>query len=177
MVAAGQMHVDRRIERARRCSQNAAMSSAFCLVLDAAKRQPTLPVQATSPARIEDASVARPSAAIAPRPPAQRRHPATPESSRFCQTVRRISPSPKSSRDCSEPAHLLGRHPARASASTPTQLRPGCFCVCTPICADAGRHRRGRWATASAGTRSSVRPASLRRRRDISRSPSRRAHT
>ena len=57
----------------------------------------------------------------------------TPEISRFCQTVSRISPSPRSLRDL---------RPARASASpvslptgstTPIQFKPVCFCACTPM--------------------------------------------
>ena len=67
--------------------------------------QPVLPVQATRPRRIALASMARPSASICCLA-ASIFSSGTPEISRFCQTVRRISPSPQLARDFGEAFHL-----------------------------------------------------------------------
>ena len=64
MMAAGQMNIDRRVER-RRASRTSARSprrGAWCRT--AANLQPVLPVQATRPERMALASIARPSASI-----------------------------------------------------------------------------------------------------------------
>src|SRR5690242_16284363 len=92
--AAGEMNVEWE-SSCTRLSHHCAIASAWRLVSDMASRQPILPVQATSPARIEVALVERPSAAMAASASA-RCVCGTPEINRFCQTVSRMSPSPKS---------------------------------------------------------------------------------
>ena len=80
---------------------------------------------------------------------------ATPEISRFCQTVRRISPSPRSRAIVGEAAHLLGRELAdRQHDADPVQARL--------LLRDARRYgpmrsNAGRGAIASAATRVSLR--------------------
>ena len=106
-----------------RLSHQRAISSACRLVSEAANLQPTLPVQATRPARIEVALVERPSASIFACASATWSD-GTPEISKFCQTVSRISPSPRLARDLGEAAHLGGRHLAdRQHDAEPVQLR------------------------------------------------------
>ena len=73
--------------------------------------QPVLPVQATRPARMALASMARPSASI-PFCAALSLAVGTPEISRFCQTVSLMSPSPRSRATAGNAAHLRDRHAA-----------------------------------------------------------------
>ena len=129
------------VSSATRASHQCAISSACSLVCAAAKRQPVAPVQATSPARIELASVARPSAAIALR------RGATLSSAR-----RRSAGSARRSggyrrrhvaRDVGEAAHLRGGQLAdRQHDADPVQALPA-SARCTPIWASAveGRAR------------------------------------
>ncbi len=72
----------------------AAISLALRFVSALANLQPKLPVQATSPARIEVARVPSPIAAMA-EVTGSTSSSLTPEIIRFCQTVRRMSPSPE----------------------------------------------------------------------------------
>ena len=91
-----------------------------------------------------------------PRSRLQRSSSATPEISRFCQTVRRISPSPNVCARSARPRICSGDSRPSFSA-TPTQFRPLCFCGCTPIWASLSKVGRG--AIASAGTRCSGWPS------------------
>ena len=59
----------------------------------------------------------------------------TPEISRFCHTVSRISPSPISRAIVGKPAHLRDRQIVRPVRTTPIQCSPSCFCAWMPICA------------------------------------------
>src|SRR4051795_13459471 len=76
-------------------SHQSAISPAWRLVSEAANLQPAFPVHATSPARMCDALTERPivSMAAVATPTFSSR---TPDISRFCQTVSRMSPSPRS---------------------------------------------------------------------------------
>ncbi len=80
----------------------------------------------------------------------------TPEIKRFCQTVRRISPSPSARAMPARPRIWSGVSRPTGS-TTPMKFRPSCFCACTPIWAT--RSTGGRGASASGGTRSRVRPS------------------
>ncbi len=71
--------------------------------------QPVLPVQATRPARMLEAFEVSP-IACRRASTSSARSAATPEISRFCQTVRRISPSPKLVRNAGQAAHLRRGH-------------------------------------------------------------------
>ncbi len=127
---------------ATRGSHQSPISAAWRLVFDAAKRQPALPVQAIRPARMWEASTASPIcliAAIASSTLSSR----TPEISRFCQTVRRISPSPRSRATLARP-RICSQVILPSGTETPIQFRPSCFCLCTPICAmrSAGPRRK-----------------------------------
>jgi hypothetical protein len=83
-------------------------------------------VQAIRPARIEDAFVESPNAPIAAST-ASTRSVGIPEMSRFCQTVSRISPSPKSRAMLANP-RICSPVSLPTGSATPTQLSPGCFC-------------------------------------------------
>ena len=111
--------------------------------------QPALPVQAISPARISEVLIARPIASIAAIASATLSS-RTPDISRFCQTVRRISPSPRSCAILARP-RICSQVTLPSGSATPIQFRPSCFCWCTPIC--AMRSNAGRGASASGGTR------------------------
>src|SRR5579883_1162076 len=74
----------------------------------------------------------------------------TPEIRRFCQTVKRISPSPRSTAILARP-RICWQLNLPSGSETPIQLRPSCFCRCTPMW--AVRSKPGRGAKASAGTR------------------------
>ena len=111
MVAAGQVDVDRHVEREPRFDMRGDLS-AWPLVSLAANLQPAIAGAGDQPGA--DARWPRsrgPSAAMRASTSATRAS-GTSEISRFCQTVRRMSPSPHWSRDRREPAHLLGRQPA-----------------------------------------------------------------
>ena len=75
---------------------------------------------------------------------------------RFCQTVRRISPSPRSRATAARP-RICSTVILPTGSTTPIQFKPGCFCGCTPIW--AARSKAGRGSSASPGTRSSLRPS------------------
>ena len=133
VMAAGEMDVERRLDRRPRVSHQSPISAACRLVSDAANLQPAFPVQATSPARIDEASTASPSALIAAVASA---------------TLSSARPKSKGSATPSgEYRHRRDRARSwrgRASAqqvslpigsTTPIQFRPPCFCSCTPICA------------------------------------------
>ena len=96
-----------------------------------------------------EALVESPSAAMRASTSATRAS-GTPEKRKFCQTVRRISPSPHwraiaaISRICSVVSLPTG-------STTPTQFNPACFCGCTPRCAK--RSVAGRGAMSPAATR------------------------
>ncbi len=105
------------------------------------------------PARIAVAFVVRPSAAIAASASATFSS-GTPEISRFCQTVRRISPSPRSAAIFASP-RICVTVILPTGNTTPIQFSPACFCARTPIC--AARSKAGRGFTASAGARVSLR--------------------
>ena len=69
----------------------------------------------------------------------------TPDINRFCQTVRRISPSPRSCAILASP-RICSQVILPSGSATPIQFKPSCFCLCTPICAmrSNGRPRRKR---------------------------------
>ena len=92
--AAGQVDVERLVERRCARSRCSASRSAWPLVSVAENLQPVLPVQAIEPAAHRARPVSRPSAAIAPPRPRRRRASGMSEISRFCQTVRRSVPLP-----------------------------------------------------------------------------------
>ena len=108
MMAAREMDVDRLIEGDARLAP-LAMSSAWALVSAAENRHPREPVQATSPARIDDARQSSPALSTAALA-SPRCASGIPEIKRFCQTVRRRSPSPKSRAMRGERAHLGAVH-------------------------------------------------------------------
>ena len=56
----------------------------------------------------------------------------TPEISRFCHTVSRISPSPRSCAILASP-RICSQVTLPSGKATPIQFRPVCFCLCTPI--------------------------------------------
>ena len=56
----------------------------------------------------------------------------TPESSRFCHTVNRISPSPRS-RAMSARPRICAAVMRPTGSATPTQTSPDCFCAWTPM--------------------------------------------
>src|SRR6516162_6958184 len=138
-----------------RVSHQCAMSSPWRLVLESARRQPTLPVQATRPARIAVALVERPSVAIAASI-VPTRSVGMPEISRFCHTVSRMSPSPKSRAMAASP-RICSPVSLPTGSTTPIQFKSGCFCGCMPTW--AVRPKAGRGAMASAGARTSLPPS------------------
>ena len=169
MMAAGEMDVDRAVEldtRLAPCARS-PRRAAWCRRRRSGSRHCRCRRRGRRGSSV--ALVDRPSASIAASASSSLSS-GTPEISRFCQTVRRISPSPSRCGD---------RRRARASApavslptgsTTPIQFRPACFCGCTPIC--AARSNAGRGAIASGGTRVELaRRASPRSARGISRSP------
>ena len=117
--------------------------------------QPALPVQATSPARME---LALGRQARAPRCgfSAATLSSGTPEISRFCHTVSRISPSPSSCAIDCQAAHLFDGHaPDRQYHADPVQAR-----LLLRMDADMGRAIEGpARRTRFGGTRSSLRPS------------------
>ena len=107
-MAAGEVDVDRPVERDARLAPCARSSSAWPLVSDGGE-----PAAGRCRCRRRGRRGSRSpwwrGRAPRSRPrPARPCRPATPEISRFCQTVRRISPSPRSLRDLGEAAHLRG---------------------------------------------------------------------
>ena len=151
-MAAGEMDIDRRVERDAASRTRRAISSAWRLVSEAANLQPVLPVQATRPARMALVSMARPSA-FDPR-------------LRRVQLVRRHAGDQQVLPD-REPDIAVAQCRARCRRSpcicatvsrptgttTPIQLRPSCFCAMNaemrgarerPDAAPARRARRGR---------------------------------
>ena len=130
-MAAGEMDVDRRIERDARLAPG-AISSAWRLVSEAANLQPVLPVQATRPARMALASIARPSASILRLRGLQA----------FASARRRSADSARPSagyrRRPGRARWRRGRASARRSAGRPARrrrssCRPSCFCAWMPI--------------------------------------------
>ena len=104
------------VSSATRASTQSAIAIAVSLVLDAANLQPVLPVQATRPARMLEAlrgEADRLQAALHDLGVALA---ATPEINRFCQTVRRISPSPSSCAMAASARICADRHAARPAA-------------------------------------------------------------
>ena len=112
VVAAGEVDVDRRVERHARLDTSRRSPSAVPLVSAAANLQPALPVQATRPARMLVASESRPSASMRALRRGRRRSSAMPEISRFCQTVRRMSPPPSSRAISARPRICVDGHAA-----------------------------------------------------------------
>src|SRR6266481_4026024 len=116
-----------------RGSHQSPIAAAWRLVSDAENLQPALPVQAISPARISDAVTASPIASMAATT-SPTFWSCTPGINRFCQTVRRISPSPRSRAIFASPS-ICSDVTLPSGNATPIQFTPGCFCLCTPICA------------------------------------------
>ena len=81
----------------------------------------------------------------------------TPEISRFCQTVSRISPSPICCAMAARP-RICAAVSLPTGSTTPIQCRPFCFCGCTPIW--AARSNTGRGATRLGGNAGEL-PAEL----------------
>ena len=114
--------------------------------------QPAFPVQAIRPARTCEALTASPIASMALTARSTLAS-LTPEIRRFCQTVSRISPSPRSAAILASP-RICSQVTLPSGSATPIQFNPACFCWCTPIWAI--RSKAGRGASASAGTRVKV---------------------
>src|SRR5256885_697491 len=121
------------VSSATRGSTQSAIAIAVPLVLERANLQPVLPVQAMSPARTLVAL------AVSPMSP---RHCSTsaalssamPDISRFCQTVRRISPSPRSRAILARP-RICSAVSLPTGSATPAHILPGCFWAWKPMCA------------------------------------------
>ena len=129
MVAAGEMDVDRRIEREARARCGRRCRRAWPLVSDGGELAAAI-ARAGDQAGAQrvDRRCARPSAsmaALAASTFARRR----PEMSRFCQTVSRMSPSPNVARDVGQRRASASQVslPSRQHDADPVQ--PGCFCA------------------------------------------------
>ena len=156
MLAAGQMDVDRAVElrRASRTRRRSPRRGAWC-------RRPRTCSRHCRCRRPGRRGSRWPwSRARSPRSPLARRRrasSATPEIRRFCQTVRRMSPSPKSRAIAARPRICVAGQPCRPAAPRRSSSGPAAS-------ADARRYgrcdrRRGRGAIASVGTRTSLRPS------------------
>mmetsp|Transcript_4892 Transcript_4892/g.20792 ORF Transcript_4892/g.20792 Transcript_4892/m.20792 type:complete len:249 (-) Transcript_4892:1418-2164(-) len=110
-----------------RCS---AVSYALFLVSICAKPQNCLPVHATMPATTAPGETVKRESRGSARS-ASTFSAGTSGMMKFCSTVRRSSPEPyMSARSAISRRSSPCRRPP--GTHTPTQLRPGCFCACTP---------------------------------------------
>ena len=118
------------VSRATRGSIHSAIAIAVPLVFDRANLHPVLPVQAMRPARMLEALAVSP-ISCRQRSISSAFSALTPDSSRFCHTVSRISPSPRS-RAISASARICATVMRPTGSATPTQTSPGCFCGWMP---------------------------------------------
>ena len=144
MMAARDVDIERRVDIDARLAPVADLGG-MTLCIRRRNRQPALPVQAISPARICEASTASPIfliAAIA----------SSTFSSRHARD-QKVLPDRQADiavaeilRDFASP-RICSQVTLPSGSETPIQFNPSCFCLCTPIC--AMRSNAGRGAIAS----------------------------